>query len=610
MTRPPSYIFEADRHIGTVVEVHPDRAVVNLPLAAADEPQLRYGERVGAGEVGEFVIVECGEIGLFGRLSSVRLPERDRLSVDPPIGARRMPHPLGTVELLCSVPVTGGPPVRGIERSPRIGARVYSLDPELIGWIAEHAGGDEPRPSLRLALAHLPGSASTSVRITPERLFGRHCAVLGATGSGKSWTLARIVERCTEFKAKVLLLDATGEYHRLSSGVRHLCLGNQTDRPAGARSVSLPYHALVEDDLFALFRPTGQSQLPKLREAMKSLKLARLLGEGGLVEGGCIVKADQEKAPFLEAYTQNATALDAPFADFDISLLADQLLHECVWPSAFDNRGGHAYWGSRDNQAYTYCATLIARVEGYLNSPEFQPVLRPGETPSLLDEVEAWLQDDEHPVLRVSLRHLAFTADVREIVANGIGRRILDLARNGRFEDLPLVLCLDEAHQFMNKWLGDEYSRYPLDAFDLIAKEGRKYSLSLCLATQRPRDLPEAVLGQMGTLLVHRLTNDADRRLVERASGDLDRSAAAFLPTLAPGQTLLLGVDYPIPLIIKVSPPSAEPDSSGPDFQRHWQVRESTEAADGEDNNDAADATGDATGSGDGEEQVESDSGQ
>jgi uncharacterized protein len=142
-------------------------------------------------------------------------------------------------------------------------------------------------------------------------------------------------------------------------------------------------------------------------------------------------------------------------------------------------------------------------------------------------------------------------------LANGLGRRLLALARDGRFAKRPVVICLDEAHQFMNKWLGDDYSRYPLDAFDLIAKEGRKYSLSLCLATQRPRDIPEAVIGQMETLLVHRLTNDGDRSAVERAAGDIDRSAAAFLPSLAPGQALLLGVDYPIPLNITVSPPDA-----------------------------------------------------
>jgi hypothetical protein len=430
---------------------------------------------------------------------------------------------------------------------------------------------------LRLALAHLPGSTTTTVRVTPERLFGRHCAVLGATGGGKSWTLARIVERCADFEAKVLLLDATGEYHALDKGVNHVSLGARCDAPPSCTEVSLPYHALSEEDLFALFRPAGQVQAPKLRAAMKSLKIAKILGTGDtLVQGGCVPKAGRPKAPYDAAYAAHASTIDGPAADFDIEQLPAQIGHECVWPSAWGQVRGekdHSTWGDVDEQAYSQCSSLLGRVDGYIAAPELAPVLRPGTLPSLLDVIDAWIADDATPVLRVSLRYLAFTADVREIVANGIGRRLLDLAREGRFANRPLVVCLDEAHQFLNKWLGDEYSRYPLDAFDLIAKEGRKYSLSLCLATQRPRDIPDTVLGQMGTLLVHRLTNDADRHVVERAAGDLDRSAAAFLPTLSPGEALLLGVDYPIPLIIAVAPPTAQPDSKGPNFQTHWRVR-------------------------------------
>lgn len=71
-----------------------------------------------------------------------------------------------------------------------------------------------------------------------------------------------------------------------------------------------------------------------------------------------------------------------------------------------------------------------------------------------------------------------------------------------------------------------------LDAFELIAKEGRKYGLNICLSTQRPRDITEGVLSQMGTLVVHRLTNDRDREVVERACGEIDRSASSFLPNL------------------------------------------------------------------------------
>jgi hypothetical protein len=192
---------------------------VNLPLSTADEPQLRHGERVGAGEVGEFVMLESGDVGILGRITNVRLPERDRLTVEAQMGKAPVPHPIGTIQLLCTVPLSGHPPQRGIQRHPRVGAQAFSLHPEMVGWVAEHAGGQNDEATvIRLALAHLPGS-TTTVRITPERLFGRHCAVLGATGGGKSWTLARIVERCADFDAKVLLLDATGEYHTLTQGV-------------------------------------------------------------------------------------------------------------------------------------------------------------------------------------------------------------------------------------------------------------------------------------------------------------------------------------------------------------------------------------------------------
>ena len=75
---------------------------------------------------------------------------------------------------------------------------------------------------------------------------------------------------------------------------------------------------------------------------------------------------------------------------------------------------------------------------------------------------------------------------------------------------------------------------------------------------------------QIGTLLVHRLTNERDRQVVERASDELDRSAAEFLPALAPGQAALIGVAFPIPLTLQISPPNAEPDSKGPRFQEQW----------------------------------------
>ncbi|SOE17788.1 uncharacterized protein DUF853, partial [Hoeflea halophila] len=110
------------------------------------------------------------------------------------------------------------------------------------------------------------------------------------------------------------------------------------------------------------------------------------------------------------------------------------------------------------------------------------------------------------------------------------------------------------------------------DAFGLIAKEGRKYGLTTVIATQRPRDVPQDVLSQLGALFVHRLTNDRDRETIERACGDLDRSAAAFIPSLSQGEAIIVGPDLPAPLPIRMKAPEKgqQPESHGPNYQKFW----------------------------------------
>lgn len=94
---------------------------------------------------------------------------------------------------------------------------------------------------------------------------------------------------------------------------------------------------------------------------------------------------------------------------------------------------------------------------------------------------------------------------------------MLSVARQGAINHgAPLLVFIDEAHQFLNKRIGEETNRFELDAFGNIAKEGRKYGLNTIIATQRPRDIPEDVLSQIGTLIVHRLTNQLDQEIVKK----------------------------------------------------------------------------------------------
>lgn len=566
----PVYPFDPQRCIGTITEVSPSTAKVNLPNAALPTGRIFHGTKIGGGEVGEFVVIESGETGILGRLVNVKLPERERLTVERELGTSREAHPIGNIQLLTTIQVNDGHVIGGIAQYPRLGSKVYSMHPDLIKWVAETSQRKRHQTSPKqLNVAVLPYANDTSVSLTPESLFGRHCAVLGTTGGGKSWTVARLVEQAVAISGKLLLLDATGEFHTLTNGVKHHYIGDIKDDGKEATEVVFPYTELTEDDLFALFRPSGQTQVPKLRDAMKSLKIAAL--EPGLARDGVIIKANQSKAAFEAAYRRHANVVESSKALFDVTKLTRQIEAECVWSSAgTPTVRDYSKWGQENPQELSYCVMLTTRISDMIHSKELACVFQPETKRTIPSTISDFLNDPESHVLRISLKHLPFTRHAREIVANAIGRYLLTEARLGCFKEMPLVVFLDEAHQFLNKTLGDENSRYPLDSFELIAKEGRKFCLTICIATQRPRDIPEGVLSQIGTLLVHRLINDRDREVVERASGDIDKSAAAFLPTLAPGQAIIIGVDFPIPLTVQVEKPMQEPDSRGPDYQKFW----------------------------------------
>ncbi|WP_370565982.1 ATP-binding protein [Cupriavidus sp. UME77] len=516
--------------------------------------------------MGEFVIIEGEEHAVLGRLVETRLPERDRLAVEPMRDRDERPNPLGMVQLLTAIDPQTGMALRGVPVAPRIGQHVFSAHPLLVKQVVEFGNTPEGR---RIQLANFPHARDTQVSLSPSHLLGRHCAVLGATGGGKSWTLALIVEEIVRLSGKAILFDATGEFQTQDApGVVHVHLGGRRTGPHDPRRfVSFPYWQLTESDLFVLLRPSPGVQAPKLKEALKSLKVAQMAP--ALVNNGHVRKAGQQKQAFEQACIQNAVALSQPGTYFDITRLSNQVWEECVYPSAFGAQAA-THWGGPTPNEQSACVTLISRIESELNSPSLECLFSPAGLDRLPDVIQAFLADPTQRVLRVSLEYLSFEHNAREVIANAVGRYLLGLARQGQFVDMPVVVLLDEAHQFLDKSVGDEFSRTDLDAFGLIAKEGRKYSLTCVLATQRPRDIPEDVLSQMGMFIVHRLINERDRNVVEKACGELDSSAAKFLPTLGQGEAMIVGVSSPMPLPVSIRRPRRPPSSRSANYEGLW----------------------------------------
>lgn len=558
----PVAAFDASRYVGTVCHVKPTTVDVNLPRASSPNGTHYAGYAVPAGQVGEFLVIEGEEHAVLGRVIEVRLPERDRLTVEPMAEVETEANPLGVVQLLTAVDLGTGMALKGVPIHPRIGQHVFSAHPLLVKQAVE---SDKAADDRKVQLAVFPHAQNTTVAIRPAHVFGRHCAVLGATGGGKSWTLARLVEEVARLGGKAILLDATGEFETQDGDVEHVHLGGQpNDQNDRRRFLSFPYWYLTESDLFVLFKPSAGAQAPKLREALRSLKVAHLVP--AITHGGVIRKAGQPKAQFNTALTQHAAALTAYGAEFDIALLPQQISEECVFPTG----QGPNNWGGVANNELAFCTSLISRIEADITSPYMACIFSPAGLATVPAVIDDFLADPTKRVLRISMEYLPFEHNTRELVTNAVGRYLLRLARESRFKEQPLVVMLDEAHQFLDKTVGDEYARVPLDSFGLIAKEGRKYGLTCVLATQRPRDIPEDVLSQMGMFIVHRLINERDRNVVEKACGNLDSAAAAFLPTLGQGEALVVGVDSPMPLPVLIRSPKYEPNSHGPNYEDAW----------------------------------------
>ena len=563
-------LFDPHLRVGVVSSVTAFSVRVNLQEASEVGGSRYKGARYGLGEVGEFVLIEGEIVALLGRIIEVTLPEKDRLSVDEEGGWGSAVAAYAQVQLLGTVSLEHLAVIAGVPTYPRLGDRVYSAPDSFLSSIPLRMERDGKPPSIALRIGSVSSVSSSGVLITPERLFGRHCAVLGATGGGKSYTLSRLVEECLRFNSKLILLDATGEFKDFVHHTTHCYLGTPIDEPGSSTKCSLPPSSFTEADFMALFEPAGKTQAPKLRAAIRSLKLiglAQSLADPS--KPGLLIRAGRRRTLFvsIEAQPDISRKLDDPATPFNPHLLSRQIEQECV--KDYPDRDSY---GVLDEQSFSYCMTLVTRIQTVLHSRAMDCVFGTDPLPTLISKIDEFL-DDGKRLLRISLEGIPFEYSAREVIANAIGRFMLGRGREGKFREKPVIVLVDEAHNFLGRNLGGEESSLKLDSFELIAKEGRKYGLNLCLATQRPRDITDGVLSQMGTLIVHRLTNDGDRTAVERACGAIDRSASSFLPNLAPGEAAIVGVDFPIPLTIQIDEPTTPPISRGANYQDNWRIQ-------------------------------------
>ncbi|WP_372379450.1 helicase HerA domain-containing protein [Vibrio natriegens] len=192
--------YDPSRRIGSVIHVSPSEVKANLSDAGTGEAKWHLGDRVPSGEVNEFIFIDCGQTAILGRLVQVWLDGAERLSVDAISMGNNLNNPIGVIQLLTSINPSTGELFRGIKNHPRLGSQIYSAHPQLIALLVS---GDSDDHEVKLDIAELPYDLSTSISVTPDKLFARHCAVLGATGGGKSYSISRLIQEVQRHGGKL-----------------------------------------------------------------------------------------------------------------------------------------------------------------------------------------------------------------------------------------------------------------------------------------------------------------------------------------------------------------------------------------------------------------------
>jgi DNA helicase HerA-like ATPase len=483
------------------------------------------------GQPGSYVAITQGDIKLLAVVKSIQ-----EIPATNGNGSRKSIKliPLGEVS-------PGGVFMNGIKKFPVTGAEVHTVSKEEVEsiFVKFRAQGY----SVGVASA----DNSIDVCLDPAALFGRHFAILGQSGSGKSWTVANLLQRAVKSmpKAHIILLDLHGEYSwEDNDGNRQHAFDHKVTRYIDARDLEIPYWLMTFAELVDLLidrsDDSASSQIAFLRDSVHDLRN----------------KSNKE----LEI---GDISIDSPVY-FSLSELYSYFEEANKMTSNFGKEKG-ALAGLFDQ--------FLMRLQSRMNDMRYNFLLQPkhrtssGTMSGLLRDFVG-LGDPKAQITIIDLSSVPF--DVRPVVTAQVGRLAFEFNYwNPKFKEFPLLLVCEEAHAYIPREGGSQYEG-TRRSMQRIAKEGRKYGVGLAVVTQRPHELSETVLAQCSTFVCLRLTNPDDQDYVRDLVPEAESDFIDVLSSLSQGEAMIMGLAVPLPTRVQLYKPDPPPNSSSVDFFRHW----------------------------------------
>jgi DNA helicase HerA-like ATPase len=452
-------------------------------------------------------------------------------------------------------------------------------------------------------VGHLSGSSGVPFCIDGDKFFGKHIGVVGSTGSGKSCAVASLIQNAVGISdaknlykenkknSHVIIFDIHSEY---SSA---FCIYDEEKfnlNKLNVDNLKLPYWLMNAEELESLFIESNEqnshNQISQFKHAVILNKEKHNPTLKKITYDSPVYFNIQEVYSFicnkndLTVYEKDSKKL---FATLDSEIEYDE---SNLWePINFESSTGNAKHKileakvSKDGGFNGEFDRFISRLGTKLNDKRLSFLLNPltdiGETyktkefDNILKQFLGYI--DKSNVTVIDLSGVPF--EVLSLTVSLVSRLIFDFAfhysklkhKLDETNDIPFMIVCEEAHNYIPRSGGAEYNASK-KSIERIAKEGRKYGLSLMVVSQRPSEVSDTIFSQCNNFLALRLTNRVDQSYIKALLPDSSSGLVDLLPSLNQGEAFIVGDAVLMPSLVQLPKPNPEPKSASVNVYTEW----------------------------------------
>jgi len=516
-----------DKSLGRIVSVTGSKAIVLL-----DSAKSGRGRAAEKPDMGTLMAIDTADTVVLAIVSALSVPVPAHRDDDTEIWIAE----LGLVgELWRDKSGQATIFARGVTTYPSLGDRVR------VASKAELAAAfcGEPSRSVRVGCIRQDSTIPAMLRV--DELLGKHLAILGTTGTGKSCTTALILRSILERNpaAHIVLLDPHNEYATAFS---------EWAEVISPRNMQLPFWLLNFEEVVEVLisDPSRKAEIEILQELIPIAKARYSAGRA---------RENQSMRRVMPEQARFTVDTPVPYRISDLTSLIDERMGK------LENK--------KDLSPYRQLRTRIDAIsqDGRYAFMFGSLTVYDGMT-QVLSRIFR-VPVNGKPITIVELTGLP--TEIVNVVVSVLARMTFDFAHWSEGK-VPLTLVCEEAHRYVPA--SDHVGFEPCKrAIAKIAKEGRKYGVALCIVSQRPSEVDPTILSQCNTVFALRMSNDRDQEIVNSAITDTGSGLLEFLPSLGQREALAFGDGVALPVRIKFDelPGNCLPRSTTARFTEHWQ---------------------------------------